>query len=362
MPCHPQSALAGLNSRTEGLRLSGPVRRTEASMAGSRAASARESGQIREEAALSDTARAPRASLAGAEDRRARPRTSFEDGCTVRAFSMDHADLIRTLTEMWNAGDVDSVFDLYTEDAEIRTGPHWPEVTTYRGREAIRETSAEWASMWEHAPDRGRHAGGVRRQAGRDRRVADARRRQRHRRRDADLHRVHVQGGEDRGARVVRRPRPPSRPPATPDLDGGARRGRLGLAGQSAGCSAVGLVDRVRVLGEVVLGEDHGAGRDLLLGRVALERGDACWTPCAPMSPGFWATSACRRPSLRSWTCFGPASKQTIFTSPCLPASLRPLAAPSAENRFVAKMPFRSGFLASCALTIGAALSGWSWL
>jgi len=62
---------------------------------------------------------------------------------------MGNADLIRELTEKWNAGDVDSVADLYTEDAEIRTGPHWPEVTTYRGREAIRETSAEWASMWE---------------------------------------------------------------------------------------------------------------------------------------------------------------------------------------------------------------------
>jgi len=52
-------------------------------MAGSRAASAREPGQIREEAALSDTARAPRTSLAGADDRRARPRTSFDEGCTV---------------------------------------------------------------------------------------------------------------------------------------------------------------------------------------------------------------------------------------------------------------------------------------
>jgi hypothetical protein len=53
-------------------------------MAGSRAASAREPGQIREEAALSDTARAPRISLAGAEDRRARPGASFKGGCTVR--------------------------------------------------------------------------------------------------------------------------------------------------------------------------------------------------------------------------------------------------------------------------------------
>jgi ketosteroid isomerase-like protein len=119
-------------------------------MAGSRAASAREPGQIREEAALSVTARAPRASLAGAEDRRARPRTSFEAGCTVHVFlAMANADVIRELTEKWNAGDLDSVADLYTEDAEIRTGPHWPEDTTYQGREAIRETTAEWASMWD---------------------------------------------------------------------------------------------------------------------------------------------------------------------------------------------------------------------
>ena len=53
-------------------------------MAGSRAADAREPGQIREEAALSDTVRASRTSLAGADVRRARPRTSFDDGCTVR--------------------------------------------------------------------------------------------------------------------------------------------------------------------------------------------------------------------------------------------------------------------------------------
>jgi ketosteroid isomerase-like protein len=118
-------------------------------MAGSRAASAREPGQIREEAALSDTARAPRTSLAGVEERRARPRTGFENGCTVRFFFMSNADLIRTLTDMWNSGEVDGVFDLYTEDAEIRTGPHWPEVTVYRGRDEIRRTSAEWASMWE---------------------------------------------------------------------------------------------------------------------------------------------------------------------------------------------------------------------
>ena len=62
---------------------------------------------------------------------------------------MSHADVIRELTGKWNTGDIDGVSDLYTEDAEIRTGPHWPEQATYRGHDAIRATSEEWASMWD---------------------------------------------------------------------------------------------------------------------------------------------------------------------------------------------------------------------
>src|SRR5213082_1514648 len=73
---NPQSALAGPNPRPRGWA-SGPVRRTEASMAGSRAVDAREPGQVREEAALSDTAHATRGSSTGAEDRRERPGPDF---------------------------------------------------------------------------------------------------------------------------------------------------------------------------------------------------------------------------------------------------------------------------------------------
>jgi len=62
---------------------------------------------------------------------------------------MSHADIIRELIAKWNSGDVESVYELYTEDAEIRTGPHWPEQATYRGRKAIRESSAEWAALWD---------------------------------------------------------------------------------------------------------------------------------------------------------------------------------------------------------------------
>ena len=215
----PAIRSSGAESPSEGLRPSGPVRRTEASMAGSRAASAREPGQIREEAALSDTARAPRTSLAGAEDRRARPRTGFDDGCTVHCFAraMGNADLIRKLTDMWNAGEVDGVFDLYTEDAEIRTGPHWPEVAVYRGREEIRRDDRRVGVDVGGPPDRARIDGGVRRAHGAVTGAWRMRgRRQRRGRRDADLHPVHVQGGPDRRARVVRGPRrwpwpPPSR-------------------------------------------------------------------------------------------------------------------------------------------------------
>ncbi len=55
-------------------------------MAGSRAVSDREPGQVRKEAALSEAVHAPRTSLAGAEKRRARPGTFHGDGCTVHIF------------------------------------------------------------------------------------------------------------------------------------------------------------------------------------------------------------------------------------------------------------------------------------
>jgi ketosteroid isomerase-like protein len=70
-------------------------------------------------------------------------------GCAVFVSLMTNAELIHELTAKWNSGDVDGVFEFYTEDAEIRTGPHWPEQATYRGLEAITATSKEWASLWD---------------------------------------------------------------------------------------------------------------------------------------------------------------------------------------------------------------------
>jgi ketosteroid isomerase-like protein len=118
-------------------------------MAGSRAAGAREPGQIREEAALSDTVRAPRISLAGADGRRARPGAGFEAGCTVHFLAMDSVAVIRELVARWNAGDIDGVVALYADDGAVVTSPDWPEPGTWRGREEIRASIEDWREVWQ---------------------------------------------------------------------------------------------------------------------------------------------------------------------------------------------------------------------
>ena len=74
------------------------------------------------------------------------------------------------------------------------------------------------------------------------------------------------------------------------------------------------------------------------------------------MSAGFCAISAWTVPSSRSLTCFGPASKPTILTF--APASRTPLAAPSAENRLVPKMPCEVGVLLQRGLGLRGRLLG----
>src|SRR5262245_55339786 len=121
-------------------------------MAGSRAADAREPGQIREEAALSDTVRAPRTSLAGVERRRARPGTCFDGGCTVHYTPMAgerNLETMRVLAERWNSGDVEGVLDLYDEDIVIQTSPSWPEQMTLHGKESFRAFVQDWRDLWD---------------------------------------------------------------------------------------------------------------------------------------------------------------------------------------------------------------------
>jgi len=64
---------------------------------------------------------------------------------------MTPEDVIHELVRRWNAGDVDGVVDLYTEDAVMVAGPDWPEQTPRHGREGIRANIDEWRSVWESA-------------------------------------------------------------------------------------------------------------------------------------------------------------------------------------------------------------------
>jgi ketosteroid isomerase-like protein len=61
----------------------------------------------------------------------------------------DNVDLARTLVELWNAGDIDGVVDLYTEDAAMIAGPEWPDQAEYHGHEGVRANIEQWRSVWE---------------------------------------------------------------------------------------------------------------------------------------------------------------------------------------------------------------------
>jgi ketosteroid isomerase-like protein len=61
----------------------------------------------------------------------------------------DNLDLARRLVALWNAGDIDGVVDLYTEDAAMIAGAEWPEQSEYRGHEGVRANIEQWRSVWE---------------------------------------------------------------------------------------------------------------------------------------------------------------------------------------------------------------------
>jgi ketosteroid isomerase-like protein len=126
-------------------------------MAGSRAVSAREPGQIREEAALSGSAHAPRIGLAGAEDRRARPKPGFDGGCTVHLPTMGveqrnqeqrNLELAARLGELWNAGKHEELLSLYHDDAVMIAAANWIDPGPWVGKEQIARNHRDWASAW----------------------------------------------------------------------------------------------------------------------------------------------------------------------------------------------------------------------
>jgi ketosteroid isomerase-like protein len=63
----------------------------------------------------------------------------------------ENAEVIRELARRWNAGDIEGVLEMYTDDAVMHSGEDWPEQTTWHGREGIRSNIEEWRAVWESA-------------------------------------------------------------------------------------------------------------------------------------------------------------------------------------------------------------------
>jgi ketosteroid isomerase-like protein len=63
---------------------------------------------------------------------------------------MDPAEIVHEVGRRWNEGDLEGMFDLYSDDVVLVTGEHWPEANvTTRGKDAFRESTRDWLSIWE---------------------------------------------------------------------------------------------------------------------------------------------------------------------------------------------------------------------
>ena len=65
---------------------------------------------------------------------------------------MDNAELIRQLAERWNAGDLDGVVELYTEDADDRVRARLARAGDVGGtRAGSRPACMDFGAVWESA-------------------------------------------------------------------------------------------------------------------------------------------------------------------------------------------------------------------
>jgi ketosteroid isomerase-like protein len=51
--------------------------------------------------------------------------------------SRESVEVVRTYVKVWNAGDMESVRELYDPDAVMEVAPDWPETGPFVGRDAV---------------------------------------------------------------------------------------------------------------------------------------------------------------------------------------------------------------------------------
>ena len=56
----------------------------------------------------------------------------------------DPIEVVRRLTEAFNAFDVDAVIALCAPDVEVHENPDFPDASTYRGHDGVRAMLADW--------------------------------------------------------------------------------------------------------------------------------------------------------------------------------------------------------------------------
>ena len=57
--------------------------------------------------------------------------------------------VVRSVFELWNAGDMDAIRDLCDPDVEWRGPPGWPEPGPYVGRDAVMRQLEQLRSTWD---------------------------------------------------------------------------------------------------------------------------------------------------------------------------------------------------------------------
>ena len=85
------------------------------------------------------------------------------------------AAIAQQLIERWNAGDVEGVVELYSEDAAMYPGEDWPDQAVFRGHDGVRENIEQWRSVWESSSVELERARQLRRARGRERSLGHAR-------------------------------------------------------------------------------------------------------------------------------------------------------------------------------------------